>query len=169
MFTFTVLVVVLRAYAFIRLLERGNYLMNLSLRAWGKSFKLRGYCWEFSHYSPGVWGSASALVPGTLCVCMLCFFYFKFSLFTFRSKFLFWLCQKLSLSCVFFFLFAFSIFYPFLFFFIFAFFSFHAFFLRCPFLLAFTIFFFAGGGGAFFLFYLRFLFCLRLIEPSGPP
>ena len=120
MFTFTVLVVVLRAYAFNKciamnprcppatlitrfnslrsfikrecgssltdsLLERGNYLMNLSLRAWGKSFKLRGYCWEFSPYSPGVWGSTSALVPGTLCVCMLCFFCFKFSLFTFRS------------------------------------------------------------------------------------
>ena len=30
-------------------------------------------------------------------------------------------------------------------------------------------FFFSPGGGAFFLFYLRFLFCLRLIEPSGPP
>ena len=30
-------------------------------------------------------------------------------------------------------------------------------------------FFSPGGGGAFFLFYLRFLFCLRLIEPSGPP
>ena len=52
------------------LLERGNYLMNLSLRAWGKSFTLRGYCWEFSHYYSGVWGSASALVPGALCVCV---------------------------------------------------------------------------------------------------
>ena len=131
MFTFTVLVVVLRAYAFNKciamnprcprdlnnsvfffcmgeaynafdslrsfikrecgsslkdsLLERGNYLMNLSLRAWGKSFTLRGYCWEFSHYYSGVWGSASALVPGALCVCVLCFFCFKFSLFSFRS------------------------------------------------------------------------------------
>ena len=30
-------------------------------------------------------------------------------------------------------------------------------------------FFFSPGGGAFFLFYFRFIFCLRLIEPSGPP
>lgn len=45
-------------------------------------------------------------------------------------------------------------------FFYFRFLFFSPFFLRCPFLLAFTTF-FQGGGGAFFLFYLRFLFCLR--------
>ena len=74
------------------LLERGNYVMNLSLRAWGKSFKLRGYCWEFFPLFPGglcVWFCFCALVPVTLCVCMLCFFCFKFSLFTFVLNFYF--------------------------------------------------------------------------------
>lgn len=54
-------------------------------------------------------------------------------------------------------------------FFVFAFFSFHPFFF-CVVLFYWRLpFFFSPGGGAFFLFYLRFLFCLRLIEPSGPP
>ena len=100
-----------------------------------------------------------------MCVCCASFVlnlvYLRFVL-----NFYFGCARSSNLVAFSFFYLLFPFFIPFFFYFRFLFFL--PFFLRCPFLLAFTIF-FSPGGGAFFLFYLRFLFCLRLIEPSGPP
>ena len=176
--------------------ECGSSLTD-SLLERDRSFKLRGYCCEFPHYSPGIWGSGLCnwLVhwyldlfliltrkrnPGAqalrvflftsafflsfffLCVC------FKYSLFTFPPSicvffFFYFGCARSSNVVAFSFFICVSHFVNPVLFFMFSFFSFHPFF--CVVLFYWRLpFFFASSS-----FYLRFLFCLRLIEPSGPP
>ena len=100
-----------------------------------------------------------------MCVCCASFVlnlvYLRFVL-----NFYFGCARSSNLVGFSFFYLLFPFFIPFFFYFRFLFFL--PFFFALSFFIGVYHFFFAGGG-AFFLFYLRFLFCLRLIEPSGPP
>ena len=100
-----------------------------------------------------------------MCVCCASFVlnlvYLRFVL-----NFYFGCARSSNLVGFSFFYLLFPFFIPFFFYFRFLFFL--PFFFALSFFIGVYHFFFAGGE-AFFLFYLRFLFCLRLIEPSGPP
>ena len=99
-----------------------------------------------------------------LCVC------FKYSLFTFPPSicvffFFYFGCARSSNLVAFSFFICVSHFVNPVLFFMSSFFSFHPFFCVVLFYWRLPFFFFFASSS----FYLRFLFCLRLIEPSGPP